>query len=317
MSAILQSHRVTGVAVDRDAREKDDFYPTPPEGTEALLRVETFDGPIWEPACGDGAMSKVLEAAGYSVVSTDLLDRGFGQSRVDFLMEQRALAPNIVTNPPFKMVSPFIRQALRLSTRKVAMLLRLACLEGNERGEIYETTPLARVWVFKRRLQFKRPGWEDTGAGGMLPFAWYVWDHAHTASQNWGGSDALPLRLPPQVHPLARMMRLVILESPYAGDINHNVAYARACVRDSLLRGEAPMASHLLYTQEGILCDEIPDERQLGIDAGLAWGRAAIATVVYTDLGISRGMKLGIAAATDEGRAVEFRELGGIWMFKS
>jgi hypothetical protein len=104
-------------------------------------------------------------------------------------------------------------------------------------------------------------------------------------------------------------MRLVILESPYAGDIERNVAYASACVRDSLSRGEAPIASHLLYTQPGILCDEIPEERQWGIDAGLAWAGKADATVVYTDNGISRGMEYGIENARRANRPIEYRAL--------
>lgn len=186
MSVISQAHRVTGAAVDHANREKDDFYPTPPEGTEALLRVETFAGPVWEPACGDGAISRVLAEAGYDVVSTDLVDRGYGENRVDFLMEWTPRAPNIVTNPPFKMVVPFVRKSLDLTTGKVAMLLRLACLEGQERRQIFETSPLARVWVFSRRLQFRRPGWEDTGAGGMLPFAWFVWEHGHNGKPELG-----------------------------------------------------------------------------------------------------------------------------------
>jgi hypothetical protein len=104
-------------------------------------------------------------------------------------------------------------------------------------------------------------------------------------------------------------MRRVILESPYAGNIERNVAYARACVRDSLSRGEAPIASHLLYTQPGILQDGVPDERQLGIDAGLAWASAAEVTVVYADYGISQGMKYGIEHAQAAGRRIEFRAL--------
>jgi hypothetical protein len=104
-------------------------------------------------------------------------------------------------------------------------------------------------------------------------------------------------------------MRLVILESPYAGDIEKNVAYARACVRDSLSRGEAPIASHLLYTQAGILRDEVADERQWGIDAGLAWASKADATVVYTDNGVSRGMEYGIAHANEAARPIEYRSL--------
>jgi hypothetical protein len=104
-------------------------------------------------------------------------------------------------------------------------------------------------------------------------------------------------------------LRLVILESPYAGDVGANIAFARQCVADSLNRGEAPLASHLLYTQPGILDDNVPAERELGIAAGLAWGRFAEATVVYLDRGTSRGMEQGIARARQEGRPVEYRYL--------
>lgn len=112
-------------------------------------------------------------------------------------------------------------------------------------------------------------------------------------------------------------MRRVILESPYAGTSLIfgwfqrwlNRCYARRCVRDSLLRGEAPIASHLLYTQPGILRDGIQDERRHGIKAGLAWGGVANATVVYTDRGTSNGMMQGIMAASRCGRPVEYRSL--------
>lgn len=104
-------------------------------------------------------------------------------------------------------------------------------------------------------------------------------------------------------------MRLVIIESPYAGDIEANVEYARRCVRDSLLRGEAPIASHLLYTQPGVLRDEVPEERQHGIDAGLAWRSVAQASIVYTDRGVTKGMEYGIAAAKAAGKPVEYRSL--------
>lgn len=104
-------------------------------------------------------------------------------------------------------------------------------------------------------------------------------------------------------------MRRVILESPFAGDIHRNIAYARRCVRDSLLRGEAPIASHLLYTQEGVLDDQVPAERQQGIDAGLAWRVVADASVVYVDHGISDGMMYGIRAAIDARVPVEYRRL--------
>lgn len=106
-------------------------------------------------------------------------------------------------------------------------------------------------------------------------------------------------------------MKLVILESPFAGDVEANIEYARACVRDSLLRGEAPIASHLLYTQPGVLNDDVPEERAQGIDAGLAWRAVAQASVVYTDRGISKGMEYGIAAAQAAGVPIEYRTLNG------
>lgn len=105
-------------------------------------------------------------------------------------------------------------------------------------------------------------------------------------------------------------MKLVILESPYQGDVERNVRYARAAMRDSLQKGEAPFASHLLYAQTGVLDDEDPIEREIGLRAGFGWRRAAQATVVYADLGISLGMQFGIAHATELGQPIEYRYLG-------
>jgi len=102
-------------------------------------------------------------------------------------------------------------------------------------------------------------------------------------------------------------MRKVIIESPFAGDVEFNIKYARKCLRDSLLRGESPIASHLLYTQEGVLDDNIPEERKMGIDAGLDWREASEATIVYADYGISRGMRYGVDDAIQSGREVEYR----------
>jgi len=104
-------------------------------------------------------------------------------------------------------------------------------------------------------------------------------------------------------------MPLVFIESPFAGDVDTNIKFARACMRDSLNRGESPFAMHLLYTQEEILNDEIPEERNRGIEAGFAWGKHASKTVVYTNLGITAGMELGIQRAKEEGREIEYREL--------
>lgn len=89
-------------------------------------------------------------------------------------------------------------------------------------------------------------------------------------------------------------MKLVILESPYAGDRRRNVQYARACMHDMLMRGEAPFASHLLYTQDGVLRDEVPEERELGMNAGFEWRNQADYTVFYEDMGWSTGMQAAL-----------------------
>lgn len=106
-------------------------------------------------------------------------------------------------------------------------------------------------------------------------------------------------------------MRLVIVESPYSGDVERNEEYARECVRDSLSRGESPFASHLLYTQRGILDDSKPEERSKGIWCGFEWLAKADASVVYIDLGISRGMAEGICMAAQLGKPIEFRMIRG------
>lgn len=108
-------------------------------------------------------------------------------------------------------------------------------------------------------------------------------------------------------------MKLVIIESPFAADTKERAAlhlrYARAALRDSLMRGEAPYASHMLYTQPGVLDDSNEIERRTGINAGIEWGACADMVAVYEDLGVSPGMALGIFAANGRGMRVEHRRL--------
>ena len=104
-------------------------------------------------------------------------------------------------------------------------------------------------------------------------------------------------------------MKRVVIESPYAGDVDTNVKYAKECVMDCLKRGEAPYASHLFFTQEGLLNDDDPTERDLGIKAGLEWGRSADYVVVYVDHGISKGMERGISSAISRGKKLVYRSL--------
>jgi hypothetical protein len=112
-------------------------------------------------------------------------------------------------------------------------------------------------------------------------------------------------------------MRLVVIESPFAhakDDVDARssvMRYLRAAMRDCLLRGEAPYASHALYTQPGVLDDWDPEQRRLGIAAGFAWGEKGELRAVYTDLGITDGMQKGIDEATARGQAVEYRTITG------
>jgi len=109
--------------------------------------------------------------------------------------------------------------------------------------------------------------------------------------------------------PCPNLMKPVILESPYAGDIKRNVRYARRALRDSLMRGEAPIASHLLYTQPLVLDDDIPEDREMGIAAGLAWLPHAYKMVVYVDYGVSAGMENAMRVAHEWGLPVETRRI--------
>lgn len=152
-----------------------DFFPTPAWATEALIDNEAFHGDVWECACGNGAMSDVLEKTSSSVASSDLFDRGYGEVGVDFLAATKRF-DNIVTNPPYNAAEGFVKSGLALANKKFALLLRLAFLEGgNRQRTIFETNPPARVWVFSERITFYPAGAEVKGSG-TTAYAWFVWD---------------------------------------------------------------------------------------------------------------------------------------------
>jgi hypothetical protein len=152
-----------------------DFFPTPAWATHALVDNEEFVGDIWECACGDGAMSEVLETTGNKVISSDLHDRGYGEAEHNFLESWRR-APNIVTNPPYNAAEGFVSAGLERADRKFALLLRLAFLEGaNRQRTIFTDTPPSRVWVFSERITFYPAGAVQKGTG-TTAYAWFVWD---------------------------------------------------------------------------------------------------------------------------------------------
>lgn len=152
-----------------------DFFPTPRWATFALIDNENFSGDIWECACGDGTMSRVLEHTGQSVHSSDLYDRGYGETGYDFLTADRT-TENIITNPPYNCAEGFVFNGVRLARKKFALLLRLAFLEGSNRANtIFSKIPPSRVWVFSERITFYPVGVEPKGTG-TTAYAWFVWD---------------------------------------------------------------------------------------------------------------------------------------------
>jgi hypothetical protein len=172
-----RAHSIIGYKPE--GRPKDDFYPTPPDAVEDLLNRVSFPHLILEPACGDGAISKVLQARGYYTVSYDLHDHGYGIPGVNFLTFDAWRGNGIITNPPYSLATPFLRHALDLRPEKVAFLLKLQFLEGAKRTAYLKNTPLEWVLVFRRRLSMSRNG-EALENGGMLSFAWFVWNQTYT-----------------------------------------------------------------------------------------------------------------------------------------
>ena len=136
--------KTIGASNHADAeRQAEDYYATEPKATEWLCRLEHFDGPILEPSCGEGHMSKVLEAHGYDVTSRDIVDRGYGDV-ADFLADTNtSWNGDIVTNPPYKYALDFVLKALRIipDGKKVAMFLKLTFLEGKTRRLLFNSTP--------------------------------------------------------------------------------------------------------------------------------------------------------------------------------
>jgi hypothetical protein len=138
----------------KDEREATDFYSTDPDCVKDLLELENFNGEILEPCCGSGNISKVLEEAGYSVSSTDLYEHGYGKSGID-LFTYKDIDSDIITNPPFGIVTEFIEHMLNelKPMHKMALFLKLQFLEGQERyRKIFNKQKLKTVYVYTERV---------------------------------------------------------------------------------------------------------------------------------------------------------------------
>lgn len=163
-----------------------DFYQTPEWATKALLDREKFGKSIWEPACGKGAISKVLREYGYYVKEDDIQKDG-----ISFL-DREETHGDIITNPPYNLATEFVEHALTLTTGKLALFMKLTFLESERRYKLFTTTPLKTVYVFCKRVQLYLDGQPIPKNSGTIAFAWFVWDkkYAGEPTLKWIGGNS-------------------------------------------------------------------------------------------------------------------------------
>ena len=183
-----QIHRLDDVEMVEHQRHPEDFYPTPPVITKMLLDREELTGNIWEPACGKGHMSEVLISRGYDVLSTDLIDRGYGEGGIDFLDDAKiskfGSVDNIITNPPFRFSLDFVLQSKKIARNKICMLNTTMFLDGIKRYEMWvdKDFPLKAMYQFAGRVPFRKNEIVNQNECDLIRFprAWFVFEKGYT-----------------------------------------------------------------------------------------------------------------------------------------
>lgn len=168
----------------KDDREENDYYATDPRAVSMLLDLVDFDINILEPACGQGHMSKVLEAAGKVVTSCDLVYRGFGTGGVDFLNTTEKFNGDIITNPPYKFAKEFVLRSLDCipEGNKVAMFLKLTFIEGKGRKQFFIDNPPKFIFSSSSRINCAKNGdfeGQRISGGSAVCYAWYIWEKGY------------------------------------------------------------------------------------------------------------------------------------------
>lgn len=162
-----------------EERAQNDYYATEPKAVELLLENEKFCSNVWECACGEGHMSKILENNGYNVRSTDLIYRGFGEkTSYNFLENSEKWGGDIITNPPYKFAKEFIEKSLDIidDGHKVAMFLKLQFLEGKARKQLFLSNPPKTIYVSSSRLICAKNGDFNSITSSAVAYAWFVWE---------------------------------------------------------------------------------------------------------------------------------------------
>lgn len=181
-----------------EEREVNDYYATHPKATEMLCNLEKFSDNILEPCCGQGHISRVLEARGYNVESMDLIDRGYGRGGVDFLQYNETVDKDIVTNPPYSLAQEFLEHAMDIVTdgHKIAMFLKLTFLESDGRKDMFKRYPPKKIWVSSNRIPCGKNGdfYQRDNNGNILYdrknnpkevssavcYAWFIWEKGYS-----------------------------------------------------------------------------------------------------------------------------------------
>lgn len=181
----LKGSNIAGSTPTR-GRVEHDYYATPEETTMSILNEVRLDGSILEPACGEGHISEVLKKQypSQEVVSTDLIDRGYGEGSFDFLEnDYERTFNNVITNPPFKYMLEFTEKALEIAEEKVLMLGKIQFLESAKRKPFFKKNPPKYVYVFSNRQHLMRNGsaYDDNGKflSTVMCFAWFYWEKGY------------------------------------------------------------------------------------------------------------------------------------------
>lgn len=168
-------------------REEHDFYATPANATRLFLDNHKINAKtILEPACGQGHISKVLEEyfPETEIISTDLINRGYGNAGIDFLENDFEKTDVVITNPPFKLAKEFIEKALTIANKEVIMFAKIQFLETESRKKLFKNTPLKYVYVHSKRVSPMRGGSpvDENGKpwSSVMCFAWFVWEQGYS-----------------------------------------------------------------------------------------------------------------------------------------
>lgn len=166
---------------DKD-REINDYYATDPIALELLLKLEQFNN-VWECACGEGHLSKVLIKNNIHSKSSDLIDRGFGESGIDFIsIDNQFWNGDIITNPPFRYAQEFAEKALQIirDGDKLALFLRIQFLESIDRKHFFKLHPPKTIYVSSKRIKCAINGKFNPKESSAACYSWFVWEKGYS-----------------------------------------------------------------------------------------------------------------------------------------